>query len=332
MNISVSFLWGLVLLIFVVFFGIFWAIKPLNPFLSHYLDVFDVKTSPRPFTGKLRVMSYNIAFGGGLKNLDGRAESKDVVLKNLDAVTRIIKDQNPDVLGVQEIDLNSHRSYGINQVEYIAQACGFKYVAVAFTWNKRWVPFPIFAFFSRQFGSVLAANVVFSKYPILSQDIVVFDKPENASWIYKQFYLDRLVQYTLIDFKQGKTLLFANTHLEAFNSKTRVKQASLLAGYIHEHYSNTPLVLSGDFNAVDAQSDLDKGADFNIVHDDTLSIIEETTGLKRAHFLPTFPSDSPFYGIDHVFYSSRLTLKRHTVLPDPNYGSDHLAVLAEFNF
>ena len=267
------------------------------------------------------VMTYNIGFGAGLNNLDGVTYKKARIVENLDRIAATVKKHNPDILCVQEIDVRSRRSYLVDEVDYLAHKCGFKYAAVSFTWNRYYIPFPFTIDVRRHFGKVLAAQVVFSKYPITSQTVLPLPHVMSKPLWYRFFYLYHVAQIATIQCGE-KTFDVANLHLEAFDKLAREHQADYVVGELEDALSDHPLIVAGDFNSID-RGETDK----------TLTLFNAVPFLKDTHLDSdlTYPADRPDQPLDHIFYTPKffesVDVRR---CDDAETASDHLPVYAEF--
>jgi endonuclease/exonuclease/phosphatase family metal-dependent hydrolase len=295
---------------------------------------------------KISIMSFNIAYAGGLDNLKGSVHSSKEIHTNLDTICDIIKNKNITIATLQEIDIRSKRSHFIDQVEYIAKACKFPYAAVTINWDKIWVPYPTNFHISQHFGPVLAAQVIFSKFPLKNHHILTFNKPKNMSKIRQFFYINRHAQFITISLPDNTDIIVGNVHLEAFHKEERESQASSLRHYIATNFFEEPLILAGDFNSVHPKaSNTGPFADeptINYNNDSTLTVLQEIPHfkyLKDPHLshdsnknLFTFPSNHPNRQLDYIMYSDK-HFERENIgiipLSDP-YPSDHRPIFAEF--
>ena len=97
----------------------------------HVKDVEDVKikgevTQKVDTTQDIKLLTWNVGYGAldekqdcywdGGKGVTG--ESKEVVQKNIEAISNKIKEVNPDVFFIQEADLDSRRSFYVNELAY----------------------------------------------------------------------------------------------------------------------------------------------------------------------------------------------------------------------
>ena len=280
----------------------------------------------------ITIMTYNIGYASGDKNNLGAVLSKEEVLSNLDQIAQVIQNQNPDLIALQEVDIDAARSYHINQAEYLAKKAGYPYTATVITWNKRYVAWPYWPP-QNQFGQVVSGQTILSRYPLKEQQVILFDKPKNNPFWYNWFYLDRMVQFLQVELPQGSLSIWA-THLEAFDSQTREEQANILSRYIAAN-NNKPTLLLGDFNSISKKASNLTLKEETEIEDNgqSLAIIENMTGLINAESSITgltFPSWKPIKKIDHIFYRSDLKLKSVQVI-EGILASDHLPLVAEFN-
>jgi hypothetical protein len=84
--------------------------------------------SPSP-AEELLVLSYSIAYGLGDPRQPGRRLEPAAVYDRLDAVIETIAASGADVALLQEVDFASRRTYDIDQLQYIAAALGWGFVA-----------------------------------------------------------------------------------------------------------------------------------------------------------------------------------------------------------
>lgn len=297
--------------------------------------IYTFKTEEKKPGKTLSIMTYNIGFGAGLEGLKGVTYPKTYIQINLEAITKTISHHNPDIVCVQEIDIRSKRSYKIDQVRYIAETCGYPYVAVAYTWNRYYIPFPFTLDIRKHFGKVLAGQAIFSKYPIKSHVVLALPEVNSKPWWYRFFYLHHVLQTVTIQLGDH-TVDIANVHFEAFDKTARQKQADYVAYEIEDTYKQLPLFIAGDFNALETPKtslifEDEPGVDYG--SDATIGFFKRLPFLKSATDSngPTFPSNTPNRKLDYIFYNPTFfkpfSEKR---CDDAKTASDHLPVYAEF--
>ncbi len=184
---------------------------------------------------ELKVMSYNIRYGSA----EDGTNSWNL---RYGATYEMLKDQAPDVFGVQEaLDF---------QVSFIKEMCGYKGVGVgredgkkdgeysAIFWNKKTVSMI-------KWGTFWLSET--PKKPSMGWDAACF---RTATWALMK------------DKKTGKKFYFVNTHLDHVGKEARKNGLKLIVDRIAEiNKKGYPMVLTGDFNINPdnpALEDLDK--------------------------------------------------------------------------
>jgi len=286
--------------------------------------------TPAPNTpDSLTVLTYNIGYASGKKNNMGRILESAEVRSNLVEIAKQIQSLNPDIVALQEVDFDCDRTFHINQMDFLRQTLSYPYSAHVVLWNKKYIPWPYWPP-SLHFGSMLSGQVVLSRYPITEQSIKLYDKPsENPFW-YNWFYLNRAEQKVQIQLGE-KSLSLWNVHLEAYQEKTRVLQATDLGNSFEIDTAPYKIAL-GDFNS---SSFADRSNNDQSDSHWALDIFYKTTVAMNAEDpdtpIYTFPSWDPKRKIDHVFYNRNFEKNDAGVIPGPP-ASDHLPVWATLNF
>ena len=129
----------------------------------------------------LKIVSWNIGYGQGLGSEGGKdykKKSQEEFVQDLTQMALYLQKLNPDIILLQEVDLNSSRSFKINQLELFKKFLPQHFAAYGLNWDANYVPFPYWPP-SKHFGQVRAAGVIFSRFPIVSQDFALLPKPEN---------------------------------------------------------------------------------------------------------------------------------------------------------
>jgi endonuclease/exonuclease/phosphatase family metal-dependent hydrolase len=279
---------------------------------------------------QIKVVTYNIGYGSGIKN-NKDAAGRDEVEKNLAEIAEVLRRLNPDVLALQEVDFRSHRSFDVDQFQYLAKALDMPYGAYTVTWNKRYLPWPYWPP-RLHFGRLLSGQAVLSRFPIEAQETRVLAKPKSNAFWYNWFYLDRILQRLVLKIGDREAA-FWNVHLEAFDSETRLSQAHILAEWVRGD-SHVLKWAAGDFNSVsvhrlDLTPEEKGGLEDN---GESLRAFAEAAGMTIDPPDPralSMPSWKPYKKLDHILYAGPLRLlasgSESGVL-----GSDHLPVWATF--
>jgi endonuclease/exonuclease/phosphatase family metal-dependent hydrolase len=168
----------------------------------------------------LRVMTYNIHHcNPPTKETTGEIE--------VDAIVNVIKYQNPDVLALQEVDVNTKRSGNIDQAGIIASKTGMHvYFGKAINYD----------------GGAYGVAIL-SKFPLTDTRTIPLPETSNPA------SEDRVVATAVISFRNGKTLTIGSTHFDVTNAANRDEQAAAL-----NSITASPLLIAGDLNCTPESS------------------------------------------------------------------------------
>ncbi|HTN06573.1 endonuclease/exonuclease/phosphatase family protein [Agriterribacter sp.] len=238
-------------------------------------------------TGKtnatLRIMAYNVHHC----NPPSKPGFIDV-----DAVAKVIQQQNPDLVALQEIDVNINRSGKIDEAALLAEKLNMH------------------VFFGKAIdhdGGDYGVAIL-SKYPLSEE------KVHRLPTVAETKGEPRVLATALVTLPGGIKIQFGTTHLDALRTDTnrviQVKEINRLA-----ISAPHPFIVAGDFNDVPGS---------NAIH---LLDQQFTRTCDDCGF--TIPVINPDKTIDFIAFSknSTLTAVSHEVIPE-RYASDHLPVVA----
>jgi len=189
--------------------------------------------------------------GKGVRPVEAR-----IVEENIKAIQTFFTAVAPDIIFIQEIDVNSKRSYGINQVEYLSRAWkGSSAFALNFKCPFVPVPFPDFI------GKVESGILILNSYgtgSAASSSAERISLPSPFSWPERIAQLKRCLLVQRIPIQEdgsanGAELVLVNLHLEAYDSggAGRIAQTRVLAEFLKAEYAKgNYCVAGGDFNQV----------------------------------------------------------------------------------
>ncbi len=173
--------------------------------------------------------------------------SKKMVEKYLNGIENFVKSHDTiNFWLIQEVDKNSHRSYGIDEVSLITRAKKNSIGIFAKNYDCPFVPVPLY----EPMGSVEAGQMTFSQYPFSEAKRYAY--PLIASWPDKLFLLDRCFILTRFPLDNGKDLVILNTHNSAYvyDSLLRVKELNIMKKKMLKEYNKGNYVVAGgDWNA-----------------------------------------------------------------------------------
>mgnify|MGYP003877121695 CR=1 FL=1 len=181
---------------------------------------------PEPAPGAistLRVMNYNIKFGGGRIDFffDCFGErvlmSKDEVLENLQKVAEKIRQYDPDLLVVQEVDVRSKRGAYLDQMQWLLDNTALNYGVYASQWKADFVP-------SDGIGAVDSGNGILSKYPLSEGKRIALALRTDQSGIERYFYLKRNLLRAQLELPGQQSIWVVAVHAEAYSQDGTKRQ------------------------------------------------------------------------------------------------------------
>ena len=279
----------------------------------------------------LSVMTYNLGYLSGMTNNMPVDPEKSLFDQNLARAKGLLAKWDPDLIGFQEIDYGSHRSFQVDQAKSLSSA--YRSRVKSINWDKRYVPFPYWPP-SVHFGKIVSGQSIFSKFPVRNSERIVLPGPESAPFYYRAFYLDRLIQLAEVT-TDGGVIIVLNIHLEAFDEQTRELQASKVIELVEKYANDVPLILMGDFNARPPYA-TERNSQENTMklftdHPLLASAItkEEYLSAESQHF--TFDTAKPYEKLDYIFYNPKFVNPVSAVtLTEAGEISDHLPVFFTF--
>lgn len=290
----------------------------------------------------LTLMSWNIQYSASRKYhffYDGgpttRPEQPDVDA-TLQAISRVIADQGPDVLLIQEIDRDSARTGRVDQLPALVKAANAPCAVTAQYHRSKFVPSPMPDFLGR-----VDMHVGFISRFTLQNALRIQLPLLKESWFRQQFNLKRALLTAEIPIEGlDKPLALANTHLSAFSfgDGSMEEQVRVLMQWMESRDSDQPWILVGDMNLLPPGDDPKRlGADAAYYADSRnpvellLPKFKEIFGENQLDpsvrtYLP-FGAASPDRKIDYVFYGGPITVIDARVIGEASALSDHLPIL-----
>ena len=155
----------------------------------------------------------------GSYNIKHAADAK----LNLKTIAKVITDNDLDIVGIQEVDLRTRRSNGIDQPRMLAEATDMPYYVFV-----RGIDYQ-----GGQYGTL-----ILSKYPIISSEVIPLESWDKEG---------RALGHAVIDLG-GKQFDFFNTHLSYEDKTLRGLQFAEVA---EKTKACENFILTGDFNTAD---------------------------------------------------------------------------------
>lgn len=229
---------------------------------------------------RIAVLTYNIHHG----------EGTDAVV-DLERIANAIRSADPDLVAVQEVDVRTARTGGVDQAREIARLTGLHAIF------GRTIPY----------RGGLYGNALLSRWPV--NGFVNHEAPFTPG------REKRGVIEAVIDLPGVPGFEFFATHFDT-TAADRVKIVAMLDQIVRDRPADYPLLLAGDLNDTPASA--------------TLAPLKERwqSATLDAPLL-TFPSDNPARQIDFVLFrpADRWRVVEVRVL-DEAVASDHRALLA----
>lgn len=196
-------------------------------------------------------LAWNIGYAGLGSNMDffydrgtKVRDTKERTIANLDSIRNFINRHSaiPFIL-LQEVDVNSKRSYHINQKDSIAKDTR-KHNTIALNYSSFFVPVPP----TEPMGKVKSGVVSYCDYePIES---VRFAYPGMFGWPNRLFNLRRCMLVNRYKTSNNKDFVLINTHMSAFDDGSLKKQEMQFVKdfVIAEFEKGNYVLVGGDWN------------------------------------------------------------------------------------
>lgn len=297
-------------------------------------------TTARPALGQeLTVLSWNVGYGalGAAEDffMDGgqgvRSADRAAVERYLAGIRSDLAELAPDIVMLQEVDVNSARSHGIDEREALSVAGTDR--TFALNYSTHFVPYPL-----PPIGRVHAGLFTMSGYLVDRAERVSLPCP--FSWPVRAVNLKRCLLVDRLPVEgSGAELVLVNLHLEAYDSgEGKIAQTRQLSAFIQSEYEKGNYVIAGgDFNQVFP----DSLALYPNEHAELWSpgVLEEgalpegfvyawdpatpTCRLLNQPYDPADAENTQYYVIDGYILSPNVTLRDVETLDMGFENSDH---------
>jgi len=301
----------------------------------------------------LKVMTWNVQYLAGKRYVfwndlasgtDDSPTPEDMAF-SLDEVARVIRDEQPDVVLLQELDDGAKASDYQNQLKLLQERVADLYPcsAHAFDWKADFIPDP------HIFGSVGRQLATLSRFKIEQAQRLQLPLA-TANLISRQFQAKNALLVTYLPLSDGGQIAVFNTHLDRVTQpdETLQAQVSAVARELDNLESRgTPWLLGGDFNLLplgqyqrlpsEQRTPYSTDSALHVLWDKypMIPTNNEAGGIDRARWLTHYPNDPGLNGpdrtVDYLFYSPRIKRVEAQVRQDDTLRiSDHLPVIARF--
>jgi len=258
----------------------------------------------------VNVMSFNI-------RLDTEADGMNQWGKRIDKVTQLIRQANPDLMGVQEALHNQMMDLKNNLTAY-------DFVGVGRDDGKEKGEYSAIFYKKDKFEVIEQKTFWLSETPTV---------PGSKSW---DAAITRVVTYAVLKEKStGKVFAYFNTHFDHIGKEARKNSAKLIKTQIAAlklaslSSKKIPLVVSGDFNSEPTDEPYKTMIDGTVVKLYDARPASDLTGTFCGFQVDAMKCKT----IDYIFHSSHWTSSNYKVIQENDgkyYPSDHLPVMASF--
>ncbi|TNE60089.1 MAG: hypothetical protein EP344_07965 [Bacteroidetes bacterium] len=248
--------------------------------------------TPAPAVGDtLLVMTWNIRFGCGKAWWFGDScgdrvlFSKEEIIPNLESIAARINALRPDIVLLQEIDIEAKRSAYIDQMQYLLDHTYLNYGVYASNWKSQFIP-------SDGLGRMDEGNAILA--PWLIDDATRFQLPlrNDLDNLTRYFYTRENAMQARVNIP-GRTDIYAVcTHLVAFSTDdTKKRQMDTYMTVLQDlDRAGLYFVTGGDLNLLPPNAD------------STDYCLEKACPDEHFHS----PGDDPFHR-DGAYYSPEIT-------------------------
>ncbi|WP_455721301.1 endonuclease/exonuclease/phosphatase family protein [Agathobacter sp.] len=298
----------------------------------------------------IKIMTWNTGYGALGETADffmdgGKSVSssdKETVQENLAAISAQIAETDPDVVFMQEVDLDSKRSHYINELDTITESLTGYNSSFAENYKTLYVPYPL-----PTIGKVDCGLATLSKYEVT--DCKRISLPCPFGYPMRLCNLKRCLMVSRVPIDDSdKELVLVNLHLEAYDDgEGKAAQTAQLKELLEEEAAKGNYVIAGgDFNQ--EFSNYDNSA-YPIINDEVWTpgeidtdafseglsfVTDNSTPSCRSLDRPLKGNDaSPdkfqYYMIDGFIVSANLSVDSVETLDLGFKNSDHNPIVME---
>jgi len=300
--------------------GLGWlALTACDPFHTGFDDIERAKVyharGPRAAPSqpeRLLVMNYNVKFGGGRIDFffdchgDRVLMEEGEVVANLEALALEINRVDPDVLVVQEVDVNSKRAAFVDQMQWLLDHTNLAHGVYASQWKADYVP-------SDGIGAVDSGNGILSKLPLANAERIALPLRTDQSAIERYFYLRRNILRADLELPAGGVVHLVATHAEAYGQDgTKKSHIDRFAAELDAWAASGTVIGAGDLNTLPPGSEQQFGFPDSVCEDEDFVADDyrpEATWLEPlyARYAPEIPLAD--YQANNAAYFSHTTDK-----------------------
>lgn len=292
------------------------------------------------------IMTWNVGYGALGESadffMDGGTHvstaDKELVETNVKAIGDTIAELSPDIVYLQEVDLDSKRSHYMNEQEMLMEQLDGYQNTFACNYKVCYVPYPL-----PTIGKVECGIVTLSNYEVASAERIALPCP--FTYPMRLANLKRCLMVDRIPIKgSDKELILVNLHLEAYDDgEGKAAQTEMLRELLQEEADKGNYVIAGgDFNQTFSGADNSKcpivneelwqpgAVDESVFADDWQFEMDTATPSCRSLDQPYEGADQnsfQYYLIDGFIVSSNIQVDSVKTQDLQFVNSDHNPVL-----
>ena len=256
--------------------------------------------------GEIKIMSFNVRTSGMDKDTPNHWDNRK------EAVLALIKDQMPDIMGVQEATFTSQWLWLKDQLKSL----GYDGYGV----NRQT---------GKESGAGECPGILYNRNVIKKIEVGTFwlsETPDTPSKGWDANYYRTATWGLFEHIATGQRFFMLNTHLDHESTTAQIEGMKLIEKKLLEYEWDYPLYLTGDFNVVSTDKALDGIKEF-MRNARTYATVRDTNPTVNG-----FGNSSSRKQIDHIYYSDYLkAVEYYTIMDAYNgvtYVSDHYPIYA----
>ncbi len=238
-----------------------WSCEPL---VNKFDDVEDAELykskdiiDSQSVSDTLLIMTWNIRFGAGRIHWFGDCCGDRVIMTEQEVTTHLEKladyvcQVKPDILLLQEVDIESKRSAYIDQLQWLLDHTYFNYGVYASMWQSQFIP-------SDGLGRMDMGGAILSRWKISDTERIALPLRGDQDALTQYFYLRRCIIKARIELPNCDDFYVLDIHASAFSTDdTKKNQFDCLKGEM-DKINDIPgalFVAGGDLNELPPGSD-----------------------------------------------------------------------------
>lgn len=193
-----------------------------DPFRTQFEDTEEavmyqaVALKPTPILpDSLTCITWNLRYGAGRIPVfyDGRGDrynmTKSEIETNLAGICKKINELDPDLILIQEVDIESKRTAYVDQLQYILNHTSMNYGIYAAIWKSDFVP-------SDGIGRINTGNAILSRWRLENAERIALPIRTDQSSLEKYFWFHRNILKARIAIPGSTPFYILNMHAEAW--------------------------------------------------------------------------------------------------------------------